>query len=138
MQVTDVMTKEPLYVCTDANLQKISEEMKRLDCGIIPVGDGEKLLGIVTDRDIVIRAIAEGKSPDKTTANEIMTPDVWYCFENDKIEDAANSMKVKKVKRLIVLNNDKKLVGLISLSDISTSTSANEILVGEVVERLSA
>lgn len=122
MQVQDVMTKDAQYTPLDTSLKEAAETMRDLDCGFLPIGneDNTKLLGVVTDRDIVIRAVAEGKDPTGTPVTEAMSKKVLYCFAEDNLEQAAESMQSQQVYRLIVLDNAerKNLCGVISLGDI--------------------
>lgn len=122
MKVKDIMKKEIKYVPSGTALYQAARLMTVLDCGFIPVADErqDRLLGVVTDRDIVIRAVAEEKDANTTSVDQIMTDRVLYCFADDEVELAADSMREQHVYRLIVLNNrsDKKLCGVITLGDI--------------------
>jgi CBS domain-containing protein len=120
MLVKEIMSKGPGFLSPDTPIKKAAEEMARLDCGFIPVGDGDRLLGTVTDRDIAVRAIAKGKDPSKTPVKDVMTAKVLYVFEDDDLAKAANSMKQQKIRRLIVLNKDKRMTGIVSLGDLAT------------------
>jgi CBS domain-containing protein len=92
--------------------------MAECDCGVVPVGDGDRLVGIVTDRDIAVRAVAAGKSPD-TPVREVMSQRVLYCYEEEDIDDVASNMADIKVRRLPVLNEKKRMIGIVSLGDIA-------------------
>lgn len=122
MQVKQAMTKEVHFIPSSTTLSDAARKMAVMDCGFLPIGDtsDDRLKGVVTDRDIVMRAVAEGKDPDKTTVAEVRTDRVLYCYEDDDVEDAARSMREQMVYRLIVLSNskDKLLSGIISLGDI--------------------
>lgn len=122
MKIKDVMKKDIKYVPSGTNLKQAARLMTVMDCGFIPVADvrQDRLLGVVTDRDIVIRAISEGKDANTTSVDQIMTDRVLYCFADNEVESAANSMRDEHVYRLIVLNNkeEKKLCGVITLGDI--------------------
>src|SRR5438552_4661928 len=108
MKVKDVMTKGAECVGPDASLQEAARKMKDLDVGPLPVcGDNQKLVGMLTDRDIVIRAVAEGKDPRTARVRDAMTEGVCYCFEDDDVAEAARLMKDKQIRRLVVLNRDK-------------------------------
>jgi CBS domain-containing protein len=137
MQVSELMTTDPVYIKPEITLNDAAIVMKKIDTGVLPIGDGRKLLGILTDRDIIVRALAEDKSPDITCVEEIMTPDIWYCYEHEPIEKAADYMKNMQVRRLIVLNDNKDFVGVVSLGDLD-NRAANEFIVGEVMENVSA
>jgi len=118
MFVKDVMTVSPEIVNADTNLKDTAARMKALDVGAMPVNSGDRLIGIITDRDIAIRAVAEGLNPEKTSAEEVLTPSITYCYEDQDLSEAAEIMKEKKIRRLVVLNKEKRLVGMCSLADI--------------------
>jgi len=100
--------------------------MAEIDAGFIPVGENDRLVGMITDRDIVIRAVAKGKTPGKCVARDVMSPETKYCYEDETIEDAARKMATLQVKRLPVLNRDKRLVGIVSLGDLACEPEADE------------
>lgn len=136
MLVKEVMSKKPDYLSPDATLKEIAHEMQKRDCGFIPIGENDRLVGAVTDRDIAIRAVAKGKDPNKTTAREIMTEKVFYIFENDDLDKAAESMEKQHIHRLIVLNSQKRMTGILSLSDIARK--CNDLrLCGEIIQGIS-
>src|SRR5688500_13378118 len=114
MRVSDVMTRGAECVGPDATLQEAASRMKALDVGSLPVCDNDRITGMVTDRDITIRAVAEGKDPRTARVREVMTPGVHYCFEDQDVAEAARIMKAQQVRRLPVLSRDKRLVGLVS------------------------
>jgi CBS domain-containing protein len=122
MQVHELMTDKPRFVANTTTLQDAARQMRDLDFGFLPVADEreQKLQGVVTDRDIAVRAVAEGRDPAKTTVGEIKSDRVLYCFKGDDVEDAAKSMRDQQVYRLVVLDNrdNKKLCGVVSLGDI--------------------
>jgi len=110
--------------------------MKKLDIGPLPVcGDNDRLLGLVTDRDIVIRAVADARDLQETKVQDIMTPDIEYCHDDHPVEHAARLMREKQIRRLAVLNSDNRLVGIVSLGDLATETS--EELAGNALEGIS-
>lgn len=137
MKVSEIMTENPAKITRSTSLQEAAQKMAELDCGFLPVGDDDRLEGVITDRDIVIRAVAKGKSPQNGMAGEVLTNKVLYCFENDDIRDAAERMKQERVYRLVVLNNekDRRLRGVITLGDISRQAH-DEQLVGETAEKV--
>jgi CBS domain-containing protein len=98
--------------------------MAEVDAGALPVGEGDRLVGMITDRDIAIRAMAQGKGPD-TPVREVMSPEVCYCFEDQEIDEVPANMADVKLRRLPVLNGEKRLVGIISLGDLALSEDAN-------------
>ena len=123
MQVKDVMTKRAECVKPSSSLQEAAQKMKNLDVGPLPVcGDNDRLVGMITDRDITVRAVAEGCDIRTTTVKEVMTPDILYCFEDQDVQEAARQMRDNQVRRLVVLNGDKRLVGIVSLGDLAVET----------------
>ena len=99
--------------------------MKEIDAGFLPVGENDRPIGMITDRHIAVRGVAKGKAPD-TPARDVMSADVHYVFVDDSVEEAANRMGDLQVRRLPVLNRDKRLVGIISLGDVSRAVGATE------------
>jgi CBS domain-containing protein len=136
MQLKDIMTPEVERIHKDENLQTAAQRMKALDVGLIPVYDGDRLVGMLTDRDITVRATAAGCNPATTPVGQVMTPEVVYCFEDQSVEDAAKVMEDKQIRRLIVLNRDKRLVGVVALGDLATHTGARRAA-GEALEEIS-
>jgi CBS domain-containing protein len=118
VKVGEVMTRGVELASPDDTIQQAASRMAELDTGVLPVGEGDRLVGMLTDRDIAVRAVAQGRGPD-TKVREAMTPDVRYCFEDDDLDDAVRSMGEQKVRRLPVLGRDKRLVGIVSLGDVA-------------------
>src|SRR5919197_2730009 len=112
MQLKDVMTRDVEVVRPDATLQEAAGRMKALDVGVIPVCDGEHLMGMLTDRDITVRATAAGRDPRTTHVRDVMTPDVVYCFEDQDVTEAQRLMQERQIRRLLVLNPDKRAGGV--------------------------
>jgi CBS domain-containing protein len=136
MKIKDILTKDPEVIRPDAMICNAAAKMKERDIGMLPVCDGERLVGTITDRDLAIRAVAEGADPLATPVKQVMTPNLFYCFEDDDLEAAAQIMEEKQVRRLPVLNRDKRLVGIISLGDFALR-SRDEHLTEEVLESVS-
>jgi CBS domain-containing protein len=118
MQVSDVMTSSVHFVHPEQNLGEVAAVLAQLDVGALPVADKNRLVGMITDRDIVVRGVAEGMGP-WSKVKEVMSPDVKYCYEDEKIDHVAQNMADIQVRRLPVMNRDKRLVGIISLADIA-------------------
>lgn len=138
MKVRDVMTPDARFVEPSTTLMEAATRMREMGCGFLPIsnGDNTRLEGVVTDRDIVIRAVAQGMDPTRTTVDEIKSNRVLYCFADDDVEQAVQSMEGQQVYRLIVLDNpqDKNLCGIVTLGDISR---CNEIeLVGKAAHAI--
>jgi len=119
MQVREVMSKDVLLTSPDDTIEKAATLMGQVNCGALPVGENDRLVGMVTDRDITLRAVAKGNSPDHCTVREVMSPDIKYVFEDEATEAAAESMSKLQVRRLPVLNRQKRLVGIVSLGDLA-------------------
>jgi CBS domain-containing protein len=126
MQISEIMSRDVAIAAPGDSVQKVAQKMAEIDAGIIPVGEKDRLVGMVSDRDIVLRAVAKGKAPGKCTARDVMSPDIKYCYEDEKLEDAARNMATLQVKRLPVLNRDKRLVGIVSLGDLACEPEADE------------
>jgi len=137
MKVKDIMTAGVDCVAPDDTIQTAACKMRDLDVGPLPVCDHDRLAGMLTDRDIVVRAIAEGKDPSTTRAREVMSEGVSYCFEDDDVTEAARLMKEKQVRRLLVLNRDKRLVGIVSLGDLAVETGGAHHVAGKTLEAVS-
>ena len=126
MKLRDVMTPRVEVVHPDATIQEAARKMKDLDVGPIPVCDGDRLVGMLTDRDITVRATAEGRDPTRTRVREVMSEGVQYCFEDDDVRAAAETMQRAQIRRLVVLNRDKRLVGIVSLGDLAVTPGAKD------------
>ena len=139
MQIREIMTREVDVIRPDASVRDAALKMKELDVGAIPVCDGQKLQGLVTDRDITVRAVAEGRNPSEVQVAEVMSGDIAYCFEDETVEQAANLMESKQIRRLPVLDRNKQLAGIISLGDISVRTegSREKDLAADALEEIS-
>jgi len=136
MLVRDIMTYDVEAISPDADLIQTAQKLKDFQIGSLVVIQNKELLGMITDRDIAVRAVAERKNAAITSVNEIMTPDVIYCLESESIEEAAKLMEEHSIHRLLVLNIDYEPVGFISLSDIAVK-SHDEHLTFEICEHIS-
>jgi len=136
MQLKDVMTRQVEVVHPESSLWEAAQKMAALDVGPLPVCSGDKLVGMLTDRDITVRATAEGRDPKTTRVHEVMTPDVLYAFEDQDISEAAWLMAENQIRRLVVLNHDKHLVGIVSLGDLAVHTGDTQ-QAGQTLERVS-
>jgi len=121
MKVEDVMTRDVAVVHPEQSLQQAARLMCELDIGALPVADDDRLVGMITDRDIVIRAVAEGLDPG-TRVGDVMTTDVKYCFCDQQLAEVSDNMADVQLRRLPVVNRDKQLVGIVALGDIATSS----------------
>lgn len=118
MQVSEAMSSDVKIADPNQPIREAARLMAEIDAGVLPVGENDKLVGMITDRDIAIRAVAADKGP-ATPIREVMSRDVKYCFEDDDLDDIAQNMADIKVRRLPVLNHEKRLVGILSLGDIA-------------------
>lgn len=128
MQVREVMTKRPDYLSTDATIREVAERMRKDNSGFEPLVQDDKIACTITDRDISVRAVADGKSPDEK-ASSIGTKEVLYTFEDNDVKDALRNMQEQKVQRLIVLNNpnEKTFVGVVTIGDIADRCDDDEM-----------
>ena len=136
MKISEILTPDPECVKPETTLRRAAQKMKDLDVGMLPVCENDRLVGTITDRDIVIRAVADGSDLSATKVRDAMTPELIYCFDDEDIVEAALLMESKQVRRLPVINRDKRLVGIISIGDLAVRTH-RERLVGEVLESIS-
>ena len=118
MRVADCMSRDVRIANPDESLQDAARAMAQIDSGVLPVGDGDRLVGMITDRDIAVRGVAEGKGPD-ARVREVMSAEVRYCFDDEDIGEVLRNMGEIQVRRLPVLNRDKRLVGMISIGDLA-------------------
>lgn len=130
MRVSDCMTRGVEITDPQTTICDAAKMMADCDAGALPVGENDRLVGVITDRDIAIRAVAEGKGPD-SKVRDVMSAEVKYCFEDDDVDEVLRNMGELQVRRLPVLNRDKRLVGIVSLSDLAmngASATAGEAL----------
>jgi CBS domain-containing protein len=119
MKISDVMIPDVQVVNADDSLRTAAELMADLDSSALPVGENNLLVGAITDHDITIRAVVEGRDPEKTTVRQAMSPDVLYCFEDEDVADVSEKMGEWWVRRLPVVNQEKRLVGIVSFGDLA-------------------
>lgn len=137
MKTKDIETRHPQCISPQSSLMAAAQLMKRLDVGMLPVCEGAELVGAITDRDITIRAIAQGCDARTARVEDFMSREVAYCFEGSDVEEVAQMMQAKQIRRMPVLNEHGGLVGIVSLGDLAVRTH-DERLAGEVLERVSA
>ena len=121
MNIQDVMTADVSFAAPDTSILEIARKMRDADIGSLPVVENDRLVGMVTDRDIVVRVVAEGGDVGTKTARDAMSPGVLYCFSDDSIEAVLENMGDQQIRRLPVVNRDKRLVGVVSLGDLALS-----------------
>jgi CBS domain-containing protein len=120
MRVSEAMTRDVRVASPDYTVQQAARLMSDLDAGVLPVGENDRLVGMLTDRDIAIRGVGQGKGPD-AKVREVMSSEVRYCFEDQDLDEVTRNMGDIQVRRLPVVNRDKRLVGILSLGDIALS-----------------
>lgn len=126
MKVSDIMTRDVCIVRPDHTIEDVARMMLAIDAGLLPVGEDDRLIGTITDRDIAVRAIGEGKGP-RTLVREVMSGDVEFCFEDEDTAHVAQTMGELQVRRLPVLSRDKRLVGILSLADLAQSERGQRV-----------
>lgn len=134
MLIRDAMTRDVRTVSPSASLREAARAMSDMDVGALPVEEGDRLVGMVTDRDIAVRGIAIGKGPD-ATVGEVMTHEVLYCYDDEDVEDVCENLADMQVRRLPVVSRDKRLVGIVSLADIAAAESSENA--GQALEGIS-
>jgi CBS domain-containing protein len=125
MHVSEIMTPDVRIADPEMTIREVAGIMASIDAGFMPVGENDRLVGTITDRDIAVRAVAEGKGPD-TKVRDVMTRDVKYCFVDDEVSEVARNMADIQVRRLPVLNRDKRLVGVLSLGDLAVDEDTED------------
>ena len=134
MRINEIMSRDVEVARPQDTIQDVARKMRDVDTGVIPVCDGDKVQGMITDRDIVLRAVSEARSFE-TPVSEVMTSDVEYCYEDDDIAQAADKMAELQVRRLVVLDQDQRLVGIVSLGDIAQQ--GKDKTTGQALEEIS-
>lgn len=130
MKVNEVMHSPAEWVGAETLVSEVAARMAKADIGAIPVGRNDRLIGMITDRDLALRVIAEKRDPQTTRAEEVMSPGIIFCNTEETVEDAIHLMDQKKIRRLPVLNDKKRLVGMLSLGDVAHGTGLQ--LAGEL------
>jgi CBS domain-containing protein len=120
------MTRDVRCVAPETTLEEAARQMRDLDVGPLPICDRDRLSGMLTDRDIVVRAVAEGRAPS-TPVSQVMTKEVTYCYEDDSLDDCAKLMKQKQIRRVLVLDRSKRLVGIVSMKDLALEGQDEEL-----------
>ncbi len=136
MKLKDIMTRDPEVIHPDLPLEAAAAKMDALNVGVLPVCDGDRVLGVVTDRDITVRATAVGSDPTTTRVREAMSADPIYAFEDQDVAEAARLMHEKQIRRLMVLDRNHRLVGVVSLGDLAADTG-DERLASETLKQVS-
>ena len=119
MRVSEAMTREVRVASPGQSIREVARIMAEIDAGAMPVGDNDRLVGMITDRDIAIRAVAQGKGPDTPVRDVMSTEQVLYCYEDEELDHVAKNMSEQQVRRLPVVNREKRLVGIVSLGNLA-------------------
>jgi CBS domain-containing protein len=135
MKLKEIMTRSVEMIHPDETLQTAARKMRDSDIGFLPVCDGDHLVGVVSDRDLAIRAVAEGRDPTTIIGRDLVTSPVMYCYEDQDMNEAAQLMRDNQIRRLVVLNRAKRLVGVVSLGDLAMNGTND--LSGEVLQSVS-
>ena len=136
MQLKEVMTPGAEVLSPEATILEAAEKMHHLDIGLLPICEGDRLVGLLTDRDITVRAVAEGGNPVTTTVREVMTANLVYGFDDQDVQDATRMMEQYQIRRLPVRNRHRQLVGMVALGDLAMH-AGSQPLAGEVLEQVS-
>ncbi|RYE94565.1 MAG: CBS domain-containing protein [Myxococcales bacterium] len=134
--IRDVMTRDVQVLAPTATVQQAAWRMLELDVGALPVCNGEKLVGMITDRDIAIRSAARGQDPKGTRIDDVMSPQVVWCFDDASLDEVSQLMQERQVRRIPVVDRDRKLVGIVALGDLA-NRSTDSSLKGQTLEGVS-
>lgn len=124
MRIQECMSEDVVIAAPAQTIRDAARMMRNIDAGFIPVGENDRLVGMITDRDIAIRAVADGKGPE-TTIRDVMSKEVLYCYEDDDMDAVSDQMAELQIRRMPVLNHEKRLVGIISLGDIAQAADGD-------------
>lgn len=135
--VSEVMTRGVEIIGPGQSMREAAQKMDELNVGVLPVCDDGELVGVITDRDLVIRGVASGASPDVCTIAEVMTPDPEYCYEDESVEEATEKMAAMQIRRVFVLDRDKNLIGVLSLGDVAEDSVVEPRDVSDTLKSIS-
>jgi CBS domain-containing protein len=133
MKISEIMTRRVECIEPDASIKDAAEKMRALDVGFLPVCEGDKPIGTLTDRDITIRHVADGQNPYRVKARDIMTPNVFFCYQDQDVEEVAKFMQKNEVRRVVICDRRGQLAGVVSLGDVSKA-AGEERLAGETLK----
>lgn len=136
MKISEVMTRDVRIADPEMTIGEAAQLMGELDAGVLPVANSERLIGMLTDRDIAVRGVGQGLGPD-TKVSELMTQDVKYCYEDEDCEDVARNMGEIQLRRLPVVNRDKRLVGIVSIGDLAVTMGPDGEAIGDSLAGIS-
>lgn len=124
MKISEIMTSDVQIATPEQTVREAAKIMAEIDAGVLPVSENDRLIGMITDRDIAVRCVGEGRGPD-AKVREVMTKEVKYCFDDQEIEEVAENMGEQQLRRLPVIDRNKRLVGIVSLADIAAAEEAD-------------
>ncbi|WP_205042140.1 CBS domain-containing protein [Rhodoligotrophos defluvii] len=127
MNIASVMTRDVRVVSPGAPLSEAARMMDQLNVGVLPVCDGNRLVGMITDRDIAVRATAAGQPPSETRVSDAMTDEVVWCYDDDDVDDVLDKMADVQIRRVPVIDHDQRLVGIVSLGDLATKSESEDV-----------
>ncbi len=136
MKIREIMTRNVQCISPGSTLQEAARQMRDLDVGSLPVCQNDQLLGMITDRDITVRCSAQGKSPQEVKVQDAMSTDLVFCFDDEDVDVAADLMEERQIRRLPILDRNKRLVGIVALADLATR-QGDEKLSGEILQEIS-
>ncbi|MBW8756993.1 MAG: CBS domain-containing protein [Burkholderiales bacterium] len=126
-QVAEVMSRGVRTLAPSDTMRNAAKAMDEFDVGIVPVCDGERLVGVVTDRDVTVRGVAQGCSAESTRLDQVMTKDPLWCFDDDPLEQAMETMRDAQIRRLPVVDRARHLVGILSMGDVATTAGTADV-----------
>ena len=135
MKIREIMNQKVEHADPTLPISKAAEKMRDLDIGFLPICENDKLIGTVTDRDITTKSVAQGRDPRLAPVSEIMRPEVFYCYDDQDVDEVARYMQEKEVRRMVILNRDKNLIGVVSLGDIAKLSVEREVA-GETLGKI--
>lgn len=135
MKLSEIMSPDVRCISPDSTLMEAAGVMRDLDVGAVPVCDHDRLVGMLTDRDLALRAVADGRDPGRTSVRDTMSEGIVYAYDDQPVEEAAHLMEEKRIRRLPVLNRDKRMVGIVSLGDLAVN--AKPTLSGHTLKEVS-
>ena len=135
MKVSQIMTKTAHTILPDATVEQAAQRMRDANVGLLPVVEESKVIGIVTDRDLAVRAIAQGRNPHLTTVRDVMTQEALWCYEDDAVTEASHVMEKNHIRRLVVMTRRHQFAGVLTLTDLALKFT-NEKLSGHVLHKV--
>jgi len=133
-QIRDVMSRNFIWIPPETSLREAAQIMRDNNIGFLPVGENDRMIGVITDRDITVRAVAEGLHPQSDTVRTVMSAGPYYCYDDQNVAEICDNMGVMKVRRMPVVNREKRLVGVVSIGDLAQS--AEKAQAGETLRRV--